>query len=333
MADSTLEAIRTKVRRLTRSPSTSQITDNEIDEYVNTFVLYDFPEYIKSSSLRENFIFYTRSNTGEYSTNTTNPDDPLYNFKNIYQTFSSPTYCDGHRMMFSQSQEEFRSLYSNSLELTQVGTGDGVTVTFSGTLSGFPVVPGNVVVSSIAADGSPLSLYDKQVLNIASGIPSIYGDLIETNSTLTAGTMNYTNGVYIFVFSVAPGAGEKVNFHTSTYKPARPNTIFYFNDTFHVRPIPDQVYKISVEASKRPSELLAGKSPELEQYWEYISYGASKKLLEDRMDLESVALLMPEFKQQELLVNRRSIDQKARGKIKTFFNSGSIFNRGPFGRW
>jgi hypothetical protein len=43
MADSTLGAIRTKVRRLTRSPNTAQITDNQIDEYVNTFILYDFP--------------------------------------------------------------------------------------------------------------------------------------------------------------------------------------------------------------------------------------------------------------------------------------------------
>ena len=33
MADYTLNAIRTKVRRLTRSPSIAQITDEQIDEY------------------------------------------------------------------------------------------------------------------------------------------------------------------------------------------------------------------------------------------------------------------------------------------------------------
>ena len=43
MAD--LQTIRTKVRRLTRSLSPAQLTDAQIDEYINTFVLYDFPEH------------------------------------------------------------------------------------------------------------------------------------------------------------------------------------------------------------------------------------------------------------------------------------------------
>ena len=40
MADSTLNAIRIKIRRITRSPSPSQISDATIDEYVNTFIHY-----------------------------------------------------------------------------------------------------------------------------------------------------------------------------------------------------------------------------------------------------------------------------------------------------
>jgi len=44
---SKLESIRTKIRRLTRSPSSAQITNAQIDDYINTFVLYDFPEYIQ----------------------------------------------------------------------------------------------------------------------------------------------------------------------------------------------------------------------------------------------------------------------------------------------
>jgi len=56
---STLEQIRIKVRRLTRSPSTSQITDASINDYINTFILYDFPEHLKTSYLRKTFTFYT----------------------------------------------------------------------------------------------------------------------------------------------------------------------------------------------------------------------------------------------------------------------------------
>ena len=43
MANATLGAIRNKVRLLTHSPSTAQLADADIDQYVNTFILYDFP--------------------------------------------------------------------------------------------------------------------------------------------------------------------------------------------------------------------------------------------------------------------------------------------------
>ena len=38
---STLQTIRTKVRRLTRTPSTAQLSDDDLDQYINTFVVYD----------------------------------------------------------------------------------------------------------------------------------------------------------------------------------------------------------------------------------------------------------------------------------------------------
>ena len=73
MADSTLAAIRTKIRRLTHSPSAALITDAQIDEYVNTFVLYDFPETLRLFSLRKTLTFYTEPNEDVYETNTVDP--------------------------------------------------------------------------------------------------------------------------------------------------------------------------------------------------------------------------------------------------------------------
>ncbi len=89
MADSTLQAIRTKVRRLTRSPSLSQISDVQIDEYINTFIQYDFPEHLRLFSLRTLLTFYTQPGVDVYETNTTVVTDPLYNFKNKYVAISS----------------------------------------------------------------------------------------------------------------------------------------------------------------------------------------------------------------------------------------------------
>jgi hypothetical protein len=80
MADSSLVAIRTKVRRLTRSPSTAQISDAQIDEYVNTFIQYDFPEQIRLSALRTVLTFYTQPGVDVYETST-DPNNALFNFK------------------------------------------------------------------------------------------------------------------------------------------------------------------------------------------------------------------------------------------------------------
>lgn len=52
MADSTLAAIHEKVRRITRTPSMAQLTDAQLDQYINTFVLYDFPSNIRLFPLR-----------------------------------------------------------------------------------------------------------------------------------------------------------------------------------------------------------------------------------------------------------------------------------------
>ena len=62
----TLADIRTKVRRLTGKPSNQQITDPEIDEYVNTFYLYDLPENLKLFSLHTTFEFLTIPNIDQY---------------------------------------------------------------------------------------------------------------------------------------------------------------------------------------------------------------------------------------------------------------------------
>src|SRR5271154_2854070 len=102
MANSTLQAIYTKVRRLTRSPSLSQISNDQLNEYVNTFILYDFPEHLRLFSLRKILTFYTQPGVDVYETNTTVTTDPLYNFKNIYVAVHQPVFIAGIQSFYTQ---------------------------------------------------------------------------------------------------------------------------------------------------------------------------------------------------------------------------------------
>ena len=56
----TIDGIRAKVRRLTLSPSVAQLTAADLDNYINDFLLYDFPESIRLFNLRQQANFYTQ---------------------------------------------------------------------------------------------------------------------------------------------------------------------------------------------------------------------------------------------------------------------------------
>jgi len=110
------------------------------------------------------------------------------------------------------------------------------------------------------------------------------------------------------------------------YTCSKPVSILYTENSFILRPVPDAVYRVEVSTSKRPSYLLtADTMPELAEWSQYIAYGASIKLLQDRLDMDAVAMLTPEFKNQEMLINRRKIIQNAQKRVATIYmNNGNI---------
>ena len=72
--------------------------------------------------------------------------------------------------------------------------------------------------------------------------------------------------------------------------------VLFYDDAFIFRPVPDQPYRAQVQVYIQPTQLLEEGSPQLYEWWQYIAYGAAKKIFEDRTDFESVQTLMPEFK-------------------------------------
>lgn len=42
-----LADIQAKIRRLTRSPSLQQLSDATLNNYIDTFILYDMPEHLR----------------------------------------------------------------------------------------------------------------------------------------------------------------------------------------------------------------------------------------------------------------------------------------------
>jgi hypothetical protein len=359
-----LSAIETKVRRLTRNMSESQLSTAEIDNYINTFILYDFPEHLRTFNLRTTFNFWCNPYQDVYPTDTAsfgdpvaNPtiqNNPLYNFQNTYLTVHTPVYIAGYNAFYTQSREQFYGVYPLTNSIASIGpAGDGATTTFTGVInSQQAIVPGNLVqtvtlvqnnvlFSSVDLNGNGLSLVDVPVIDPSTGNPTINGNLyvpgFQPTSPPTvitpANTINYVNGSFTITFPTAPGIGVTINSQTIPQVVSLPQAMCFYNNEFILRPVPDQPYQINFEAYIRPTALLNENAiPNLEEYWQYIAYGAAKKIFEDRMDLDSVALIMPEFKKQEALVLRRTIVQYTNERTATIYTEQTSFGQGS-GSW
>lgn len=344
---STLQAIRTKVRRLTRSLSENQLSTSDLDNYINTFVIYDFPEQIRTFNLRTTFTFWCNPYQDVYKTDTSVlpvPNDAyanqsLYNFQNLYISVHPPVYVAGFQAFFTQSPQQFWGIYPFVNSITQTGfTGDGVTQTFSGYVNSnqATLLPGqtqqivlmknNVLFSSVDSSNNGLTMIDTPISNTIGnlGVPGV-----GPSSTTVQDPTNYINyitGQYVVTFTSAPGSGKQVNSQTVNLSPSRPQAVMYYGNEFTLRPIPDQPYPIDIEVYQRPTALLeSNQYPELEEYWQLISLGASRKILQDRLDLETVALIEPEFREQMNLCLRRTLVQYSNERSATIYTESTNF--------
>jgi hypothetical protein len=350
----TLTAIETKVRRLTRSPSLAQLSKEELDNYINTFVVYDFPEHLRTFNLRKQFTFICNPFQDTYRTDALLPTaNQLYDFQNKYLTVHPPVYVAGFQILYTQSRQELFGIYPQINSIAGINaTGDGVTTQYTGVVNAaqsnttgitgqaITLIQNQVLFSSVDSNGNGIAMVDVPVIDGATGNPTINGNLYPAGQTPATSptvidptnTINYYTGAYTVTFPVAPGSGVAINSQTVPTQCARPQALLFYENKFTLRPVPDQPYRINFEVFARPTALLQdSQSPELNEWWQYIAYGAAKKIFEDRMDTESVQQIMPEFKNQEALCLRRTIVQNTNNRTSTIYTDQ--LNRGYNGSW
>lgn len=119
-ADSTVVAIRKKIRRLTASASESSLTTASIDQYINTFYTQDFPYGIKIDQMRSVYVFYTEPYRDRY------PLDVYYN-----QGVRAPMYVDGIIGSFTKDRQQFFNVWPK-FPSTQMQSGESVSGTITG---------------------------------------------------------------------------------------------------------------------------------------------------------------------------------------------------------
>lgn len=319
----TLQQIKEKVRKLTRSPSEQLLSETQLEEYINTFILYDFPEHVRLFYFKTVLTFFTQPYVDTYETDSVTG---LEDFKNKYLTIHPPVYIAGRLVTLSQSRTEFFNAWPLNQQLSQVGAGDGVTTTFSGNIgssSSLPVLQNFVSITSTTSAGIGMTVYD-----VPQAGTNVLGTLYTDDTpSLPAGTINYVTGAFSVTFPTAPASGAVVQAQTKPYAPAIPTSVLFYDTQFTLRPVPDKSYRVEMNAFIRPTELLDdSEEPGLQEFWQYISLGCAIKVFQDRMDMESVQAVYPEFKLQERLCLRRTIVQKTNERASTIYVSNGFGN-------
>ena len=348
---STLANIQTKVRRLTRSPSASQLSDDQLNNYINTFILYDFPAHLRLFSLRTLLTFYTQPGVDTYSTNTTVTTDPLYNFQNKYVAVHQPVFIAGVQCFYTQWRDAFYGMWpqTNTVEQTLL-FGDNSSGPFTGYVptavapiqpfTSVPSVPYPFILQSsvnfncLDTNGTSMVMVDVPISNLIGNLTQANVPLVPPYDTTQnpANYINYQTGQYVVTFPNITQTGAPIYFEAILYQPGKPISMLYYDNEFVLRPVPDKTYTVEIEVDIRPTQLINSTDiPQITQWWQYIAYGAAKKIFEDRMDLDSVQQIMPEFKQQERLVLRTTLTQQAEERTQTIYSQGK--NYGSMGGW
>ncbi len=198
-----------------------------------------------------------------------------------------------------------------------------------------------VYITSIAADGSNVVVTDSgQFLeaNVNYGLliepgKAPYGNLplggpAPVYST-TSNTINYFTGEVNVTFPVAIPAGANINLQCYFFQTGLPRAILFYNNVLTLRCPPDRAYLVELDAYLSPAAYLSTDSAIPFAYMsEYIARGAARKILSDTGDVEQFMFYEPLFKEQELLVWKRSQRQWTNNRTQTIYNQGSNMGYG-----
>ena len=347
----TLQDIINKVRRITGRPSSSEITDDQIINYINTFYIYDMPEHLRLQSLRYNYQF------------TTNPNQQVYDFpKEIYLTNMPPVFIGGYQSYMTQSRDNFFRI-NPSLMMNQgsVALGNGGPGPYTFTLNQIPITrgwkpnPPGAYSISIAGTNTDIAaqfinwnvLISANVTNTsaASVVDDGQGNLFDINATTTVaataiGSINYFTGAVTVTFLSNIPVGVPINAQYIPYVASRPQSVVFYQDQLILYPIPDQAYTVSFEAYKYPTAFLTSadvggpdltNSPQLREWWQLLAFGASEKIFIDNGDIENMQKFRPLLDEQMRLVTRRTIVQQTSDRTASIYTEQSAFPQYPFG--
>ncbi len=331
-----LQMIIAKVRRLTGSadpfqlpdvPDTSNPYSVGITDYINSYYNYDLPAEFRNLKIKDKYTFNTTNGIDTYAFDSEN-----------YTTVEMPCYCMHREIALFTDPWSFYAVNYNWQQQTNFATGNGTIGPYTATLSAVPIL--RSVNNNPTSLTYPVSRVQNILItgNTATGTANVTddgnGNLIGDGS----GTINYATGAINVTFATAITSGNQIQIQYNPFQASIPLSILFFQNQFTLRPIPDRGYTIELVAYRQPSQALADTAafvgnPELSEWWELIAYGAAKKIYEDRLDADGIALMEKGLRERLNRANTRTYAQIGKQRVSTIFADqlNNTYGNSPFG--
>lgn len=149
------------------------------------------------------------------------------------------------------------------------------------------------------------------------------GNLPLGTYSTTSNTINYFTGIVNVTFPTPIPSGQNISAQCFFFQTGLPRAILYYNNVLTLRSPPDTQYLVEIDAYLTPAAfLVSDKAIPFGYMSEYIARGAARKILSDTGDVEQFQFYEPLFKEQELLVWKRSQRQWTATRTETIYSQG-----------
>ena len=405
-----LSDIITYFRRIVKTNTNEELSDNLIIDHINRFYINDVDARMQLFDLKTKYQFQTTPGVDQYnmplynvqSETPNNPSSQDIGMYPVYQGFTGNVLINGIPVSFETRRENFFgywSSYVQNLQCSAIGTGvlnDTYVIRMpilpNADFDHFPLNPpynailrGHVDITGIMATGvnvdPPLSiLLDPSDPSLGTSInplipstsilPSVYitttdntganvvisdsgqflvdhlnhgllmipGKAPFGNQPLLGGysetlnTIHYTTG---FARVVIPGTiplGRNINAQCSFFQTGLPRAVLYYNNTITLRAPPAIQYLVELDAYLSPCAFFSTAAAIPFGYMaEYIARGAARKMLADTGDVEQFQFQEQFFREQEMLVWKRSQRQFTSTRTQTIYSQGNPMGMNGYG--
>ncbi len=169
-------------------------------------------------------------------------------------------------------------------------------MTFSTTVTGFPILPGSTIVTDDTETFTDVNEdWTTATVNLSSNL-AVPG----------SGTVNYSTGAVSVTFATAPASGQNIYLSYIVFNAGRPTAVLAYDEKFTFFPVPNTVYRFKVPAYKVVAPLVdATDTPDLQQWGPCIAYGAARDIHSDFAEFERYKAVTELYKEQlRYVINR-----------------------------